>query len=103
YNSNGDFSDPGENIISSNTSPTNTFVGTYHVHGNANIGTHHLPVRSKANRTPLPCGNDDYGETEDYLVKIVPEPNCPPPSNVGRDGKCVVYAQSVGAVNDGYK
>src|SRR5699024_3561285 len=48
YNSNGDFSDPGENIISSNTSPTNPFVGTYHVPGNANLGTYHLRVRSKA-------------------------------------------------------
>src|SRR5699024_6597404 len=100
YNGNGDFSDPGENIISSNTSPTNPFVGTYHVPGNANLGTYHLRVRSKANGTPIPCGNDDYGETEDYLVKIVPEPNCPPPSNVGSSDYYISHAQSIGALND---
>ncbi|KGO84611.1 hypothetical protein Q765_20655 [Flavobacterium rivuli WB 3.3-2 = DSM 21788] len=82
WNSNYDFTDNGERVINSGyltspatlasiTVPLGTPVGSYRMR----IRNAHLGVLNS------PCGDQGYGETEDYTINIVATPSCFPPSN----------------------
>jgi hypothetical protein len=52
---------------------------------NPPVGTHRLRVRAMYNVNGIdvtPCGANTYGETEDYLITILPPPACPAPGLV---------------------
>ena len=83
YNQDGDFNDVGEDVFNS---PTQTTVGTpaaqalagnFTVPCNALLGTTGMRViaaEGVAGNAIPPCGtNSTWGETEDYLVNIVPD------------------------------
>lgn len=52
---------------------------------NPPVGVHRMRVRAMFNTNGIdvtPCGNNTYGETEDYLVTITEPAACPQPSNL---------------------
>lgn len=85
YNQDGDFLDNGELVY---TDTTNASVGGNIMNGNVVIpftalsGTTRMRfVLSEA--TPASCGLYTYGETEDYLITILPALPCPVPPSAG--------------------
>lgn len=81
YNIDGDFSDPGEFVLSTTVGsvPVNSSIS---VPGTASVGSTVMRVRCVYNVPVLEgdsCNSKNYGETEDYPVYISP----PPPNDVG--------------------
>jgi len=80
YNQNGSFGDPGERVFFTPTQPAGavvTHAGTFTVPASALTGTVRMRVIAVENgdgATIAPCGSYGYGETEDYLVSIQPQP-----------------------------
>jgi hypothetical protein len=68
WNQDGDFYDAGERITM--TLNPNTFTGTVTPPADAAVGDTRMRVRITWNQTPLPCGDTDYGEVEDYTITI---------------------------------
>ncbi|WP_294818885.1 GEVED domain-containing protein [uncultured Flavobacterium sp.] len=59
------------------TASSNTPAGSFTVPAGAAMGDHRMRVRGSYYSYELePCGNVTYGETEDYLLKVVPLPTC---------------------------
>ncbi|RMB63852.1 T9SS C-terminal target domain-containing protein [Dokdonia sinensis] len=84
YNQDGDFDDPGEQVIE-DPSSTNSLVNVAFsnpVPADALIGNTRMRVVMKfqggTNNTAAPasCGTYNFGETEDYTVNIVEGPTC---------------------------
>ncbi len=81
YNQDGDFSDANEmawtapTYLNANTGP---FTGSFLVPASALLGETRMRVVLTYTTTPLvqanACGTYTYGETEDYLVDIIPLP-----------------------------
>jgi len=87
YNQNGLFTDAGETVYQSPASVTgpNTISSLITIPPTATPGLTRMRVvtvetTSAANVNP--CGTYTWGETEDYLVNIVPPPTCPQPTNL---------------------
>ena len=78
FNHDGDFDDPGEEAANfGQGSPTTTYTAMINVPANAVVSMARMRIvgRESAgvnNASILPCGNYTYGETEDYIVQIVP-------------------------------
>ena len=76
YNQDGDFSDPGElvlNIISPAGSPLSTVLPVSQnitIPTTALTGNTRLRIAMQKESDPLPCGNLEFGEVEDYTVNI---------------------------------
>ncbi|MEO0312120.1 MAG: hypothetical protein RIQ89_1777, partial [Bacteroidota bacterium] len=91
YDNNGVFDHPSERIgFTATPVPGSGVSGT--LGGNATFpvniacnptpGTYRLRVRAMFNiagSAMTPCGNNTFGETEDYLITIAPPPPCPTP------------------------
>jgi hypothetical protein len=74
WNHDGIYQVPGEVVLESyypNTS-YNTLIDTFTVPTNAYIGYTGMRVIVKETSIPDPCGTYTYGETEDYLVLVLP-------------------------------
>ncbi|MDX1350284.1 MAG: GEVED domain-containing protein, partial [Putridiphycobacter sp.] len=76
WNQDLDFNDPGEKVYESPTAGFQVFTGSFTVPPNTLCGDYRIRVRSSfavggANITP--CGNQTYGETEDYTLSVI---NC---------------------------
>lgn len=70
YNQDGDFADPGEEVIS--PAGSNMAVqGFFKVSGTATPGVTRMRVAMAYGSAPLPCGSFTFGEVEDYCVQIV--------------------------------
>src|SRR5690606_10499886 len=69
-----------EIILTANVGNT-VYSGTVHVPNDALAGETRMRVRQSWNQVPSPCGQQNYGEIEDYAV-VVTFPVCPPPLNV---------------------
>lgn len=85
YNQNGLFTDPGEKVYNSavTTSGPHTETGSFVVPVSATLGLTRMRVVNIEGTVPTtPCGTYTWGETEDYLVNIVPPPSCIQPSNL---------------------
>jgi hypothetical protein len=87
FNQNGQFTDAGEEVYASASSSTgpNNITASILVPSNALTGLTRMRIvnvetTSAANVNP--CGTYTWGETEDYLVNIVPPPTCPQPTNL---------------------
>jgi hypothetical protein len=69
YNGNGDFSDPGEQVLNQNS--TNLQVsGNFTVPFSANIGSTRMRVSLKFGAAQTACESFAYGEVEDYTINI---------------------------------
>jgi PKD repeat protein len=68
YNQDGDFTDSGEEVFSSNG--TSAVSGSFTVPSSANGITTRMRVTMKYNATPTSCETFSYGEVEDYTVTI---------------------------------
>ncbi len=90
YNGDGDFADLDEKVLGSvATTPIppgspagstiTTFTGNITIPATSIIGlTRMRVVLTESNATPTACGTYGFGETEDYLININPEPTTPP-------------------------
>jgi hypothetical protein len=94
YDDNGVFDHPAERIGFTSTPVTGS--GTVGALGSSAsfpvalscappVGVHRLRVRAMYNiagSAMTPCGNNAFGETEDYLITIDPPPPCPQPGQL---------------------
>lgn len=83
YNQNGVFTDPGETVYTSATGTAGPHIETANITipVGALSGTTRMRVVTVETGTPTsitPCGTYTWGETEDYLINIVPLPPNPP-------------------------
>ncbi len=69
-NRDGDFTDSGEEVFSSNGATSSTVTGSLNIPASAAPGKTTLRVAMRFNTAPRPCGNFTYGEVEDYTVSI---------------------------------
>lgn len=85
FNHNASFSDPGENVFIESTSTISprTVIGNFTVPASALTGNTVMRVVCREGGTPTPCGTYPYGETEDYLVNIIPVTGCSGTPNPG--------------------
>jgi hypothetical protein len=87
YNQNGLFTDPGETVYASPVAVNgpNTINTIITIPATATVGLTRMRVVNVETGTVSavnPCGSYTWGETEDYLVNIVPPPTCPQPTNL---------------------
>jgi hypothetical protein len=78
YNQNGLLTDPGEQVLVLGPGPYGVFNGTFTVPLTALSGTTLMRVVTVETSNPSsvqPCGTYTWGETEDYLVNIIPPPS----------------------------
>ncbi|PLW93809.1 MAG: hypothetical protein C0592_04955 [Marinilabiliales bacterium] len=82
YNYDGDFDDPGELVFGSTTSSSNTVTGSITIPSNPHLGLTRVRVvlvEGGSSATTGPCGTYTWGETEDYMIMIIP----PIPNDAG--------------------
>lgn len=87
FNQNGLFTDPGETVYASTvaTAGGGTINALVNIPATATIGLTRMRVVNVETTVATavnPCGTYTYGETEDYLVNVVPAPTCPQPTNL---------------------
>jgi hypothetical protein len=82
WNQDGDFSDPNETISVNGTPGTGPYTANIDVPVTANLGSTRIRVRITFTGIVDPCGNTTYGETEDYLFNVLPEPFCAYPGGL---------------------
>ncbi|MEO4046988.1 M14 family zinc carboxypeptidase [Pseudomonas sp. CAU 1711] len=70
FNKDGDFTDAGEEVYSSGRALSSVVSGTLTVPSNAPAGTTRMRVAMRYNAAPVPCGTFNYGEVEDYSVRL---------------------------------
>ncbi len=81
-NQNGSFADAGENIISVPTY-VSSYDGTIVIPEGLADGSYRMRVRASYIGLPTPCGDNDYAEAEDYIVKIITLNECAGTPNGG--------------------
>ena len=74
-NKNGDFSDPGEEVFSAGPQ-SNTVSGEIQFDAAGAPFNTRMRVAMKYNGAPTPCETFQYGEVEDYTVRIVEGQGC---------------------------
>lgn len=74
WNKNGDFTDTGDTVFSSSAAVNSTTFG-FVIPAGTNPGNYRLRIRASLFSNPSPCGNQINGETEDYIIKVIPD--CP--------------------------
>ncbi|NOZ35984.1 MAG: T9SS type A sorting domain-containing protein [Chlorobi bacterium] len=70
YNQDGDFDDAGEQVYTQAKTTATSINGSFTVPTSALSGSTRMRVSMQYNAIPVPCGNFDYGEVEDYTVNI---------------------------------
>jgi hypothetical protein len=81
-NQDGTFDNLTERLI--NVAPSSgSMTGTITVPATASLGITRMRVRlAYSNANPSPCGNESYGNIEDYMVNITTPPTCALPSGL---------------------
>jgi len=77
WNSDGDFSDADESVFTSQTGQ-GPFTGTITAPDNAHIGLTRMRIRLEDTQfgpNGTPCGENQYGEVEDYTINVTPFTN----------------------------
>ncbi|MFN3952107.1 MAG: GEVED domain-containing protein [Thermaurantimonas sp.] len=83
WNNDGDFDDPGEDLWNSGTWATTPFTGSFTIPVATPPGNIRLRVRCDYVAVPTsPCASQTFGETEDYVINVLPTTPCtsPPPT-----------------------
>lgn len=70
YNHDGDFDDAGEEVFTATPSQNTPISGNFTVPASAIETETRMRVTLRYNVTPGPCDNFQYGEVEDYTVKL---------------------------------
>jgi len=78
YNHNNDFTDPGEKVYltPAATLGPHLVAGSFTIPADASLGITMMRVVNMETDDPstvLPCGTYGYGETEDYVINILPQ------------------------------
>jgi len=64
-----------EEFVLTNVGGTGTtFAGSLMVPYGTSVGNHRMRIRLTYSITPVPCGNANYGEIEDYTINVVQQP-----------------------------
>lgn len=71
YNSDGDFTDAGEQVFTRTATTTTPVAGTFTVPAATTTGPKRVRVSMKYNAVPTACESFTYGQVEDYTVNIV--------------------------------
>jgi hypothetical protein len=71
YNNDGDFVDAGEEVFTATPSQNTPVSGSFTIPQNATETNLRMRVTLRYNVTPGPCDAFQYGEVEDYSVKII--------------------------------
>ena len=74
FNFDGDFDDEGEKLLQK--SSYGTIYGTITIPDYAHIGQVQMRVGMNYEAYPSACGAYNYGETEDYMINIIPAVTC---------------------------
>ncbi|WP_218569302.1 M14 family zinc carboxypeptidase [Pseudomonas sp. F(2018)] len=69
-NKDGDFLDAGEEVYSSGRALSTVATGNLTIPANAPAGKTRLRIAMRYNAAPVPCGTFNYGEVEDYSVRL---------------------------------
>lgn len=74
WNKNGDFTDTGENVFSTgNISVSSTTFG-FVIPAGTNPGNYRIRIRADNSTSSFSsCGGQTYDETEDYIIKVIPD------------------------------
>ncbi len=72
WNQDGDFNDAGENPVLSTSNGPSPFISSFTVPATALVGNTRLRVRITNVGAPSACGFDANGETEDYIINVLP-------------------------------
>jgi|GEM_PF-1882574 len=104
WNQNLNFDDEGEHPISVDGSwgDDATYTGTINIPAGTPQGNYRMRVRSYYFSDMTPCGDESYGETEDYTIVVAEQPaNCQAPgiplvdsSNVTESGATITVSPS---------
>lgn len=86
-------------IGQTNTAGTYTVSQYITIPSTATLGQTRMRIVMRENTMPVACGTYTYGETEDYLITIVPAQACPPVLSAGVATSSVNSACSGVAVN----
>jgi beta-lactamase superfamily II metal-dependent hydrolase len=78
WDQDGDFSGPGENTTLA--SGPEVFTGTISVPPDATAGDSRMRIRIRYYASVSPCGAFNYGEVEDYPIRVSAAPPTPPPT-----------------------
>ncbi len=73
WNRDEDFDDPGESISVTGSPGQGPYTAIISPPAGTTLGTCRLRIRITYSQTPSPCGADQYGEVEDYLINVTPE------------------------------
>jgi hypothetical protein len=71
YNSDGDFTDAGEQVFDGGGFSTTQVTGSFNVPSTTPLVSTRMRVIMRYRAVPTPCGNFNYGEVEDYTVNII--------------------------------
>ena len=81
WNSDGDFLDIGESVISTGYLSSPAAVGTVIVPVSTAAGNYRMRIRNAyLNNPPAACGSHDYGEAEDYKITVIASVPCSTPT-----------------------
>ncbi|MBV6647534.1 MAG: hypothetical protein KI790_18895 [Cyclobacteriaceae bacterium] len=80
YNSDGDFSDSGEQVLSVTGSNSGLTTANFDVSGTASLGNTRMRIAMSPDSYPLLCNTGGNQDVEDYTVNIIAPP-CPLPNN----------------------
>jgi hypothetical protein len=69
-NKDGDFLDAGEEVYSSGRALSTVATGNLTIPASAPAGKTRLRIAMRYNAAPVPCGSFNYGEVEDYSVRL---------------------------------
>lgn len=74
WNKNGDFTDTGETVFSSGNVSVNSTTFGFVIPAGTNPGNYRLRIRVDYNTSSFSsCGSQTNGETEDYIIKVIPD------------------------------
>ncbi|WP_329805753.1 GEVED domain-containing protein [Flavobacterium facile] len=77
WNNDTDFNDAGENVLSTGYLSTPASLGSVTIPLGQAAGDYRMRIRNAYLSNPAPaCGAFDYGEAEDYTVRVIASPAC---------------------------
>ena len=82
WNNNYDFTDEGEKVVNTGTLTSPVTLPSIAVPPGTPIGSYRMRIRNAHSGVlNSPCGEQGFGETEDYIINVIATPTCFPPFN----------------------